>query len=233
MKQIQEHEQALHELKQKLEQAQINAQYEISAFEASKERELLQTENRQRHEIELCNIELQGIQSATESLRERHQRRMSELVELQRTRMDALELEFASEKTKIENVSQDLITQKEKLIFELKVAIKDSEAEMKGRGPLPEDTEHIARLEEIATERREAVERLASEYRMYETAMIDSEASFNRFVADQNIGRSDSGPSLLGSVGGKRLRKDILTISGRKVPNVIEPSNVRKNRTPV
>jgi hypothetical protein len=234
MEQVHEGERVLHEAKQKLEQAQIDAQYEIAAFEAAKEREVAQIENRQSHEVELLAIQLQEVQAETEKMRERHQQRMSELGELQRTRADAIEHEFESQKTKLENANNELIAQKEKRISELMASIRDCEAEMKGCGALPEDTDHIARLEEIVSERREAIEQLTNEYRMYEKAMLDNEASFNRLASDAASGRSDGAASLLGSVGGRRLRKDGFSVSSRKIPTLVEPSTtIRKNRTPV
>jgi hypothetical protein len=105
---------------------------------------------------------------------------------------------------------------------------------MKDRGALPEDVEHIARLEELLRERREAVEHLENDYRSYENAMMDCETVFARLASGQGVARPESATSLLGNSGGKRMRKDGLAVSGRKLPHVIEPTtNARKNRTPV
>jgi hypothetical protein len=229
--QIQEQERHLQASKQKLAQAQIDTQCEALALEAAKEQELAQLQIRQQTEIECLTIDLQAVQAEAAYLTEYHSRRMAELADLRRDRAQAIKGECESQKAKIDNASRQLLLDKERLTAELKVAIRDYEAEMKGG---PEDAEHIARLEEIARERREAVEQLIEEYKRCEAAMLESEASFNRLASGQGTSRSESAPSMLDSVGGKRLRKEGLTLTNRRVPTVIEPATLaRKNRTPV
>jgi DNA repair exonuclease SbcCD ATPase subunit len=156
---------------------------------------------------------------------------MRELGDLQRNRLLAQEQEFEAERNKLEAASQALITSKSAIIEELKGEVRQTEIELRRRGARPEDAEHLARLEEIIAERQDALESLSADYRKYEAAMIETETCFNRLAAGHTE-KSELGPSMLGSAGGKRIRSDGI-MSGRK-PTVIEPSTTpKKSRSPL
>jgi hypothetical protein len=228
---LHQEQQRLYEAKRRLELAQLESQFDIAVFRAERELEIAQLENHHHHQIELLNIGLQGLQSETESLQEQHQRRMLELEDLQRNRLSEQADEFEAGRNKLEVASQALIASKSQVIEELRAEVGQAEAELQIRGARPEDPEHIARLEEIIAERRETLDALAADHRRYEAAMIETETCFNKLVADQPH-TSESVPSMLDSVAGKRIRIDG-TVSGRR-RTVIEPSiTPKKSRSPL
>jgi hypothetical protein len=184
--------------KSRFEQAEVDARCEFAVFEASKEREtereIAQLQNQRQHELRLADLEQQGVQGEMDHLHKRHQQRMNEHADVQRSRIAAIEHDFDSEKSAMvrESESEEAIALKDGRIGDLTAVITECESKKNGRDPIHEDTEQIARLEDFVRERREAVGHMAKDYCFYEGAKLDPDVMFDRIASGQTPIRFDS-----------------------------------------
>ena len=228
LKSTQEYERKLQEAKKRLEQAKLDSQFEIEAFEAQAAKETSQAENKHKHSLDLLNIELDTVQKDCEWIREAHTSRIRAMTELQSQQKAQSENEFKLHQQNTANDIQAIVAAKEAQIEALKKDIKECSDKTQGNSSRPETSGQIECLRTFLEERKESADRLERDFKKYEAAMTQHESLFARLASANPTSRSESQPTILTPVSVKRSRHDG-TSSRRKTPTLVEPRRSRTN----
>ena len=234
LQKIQAEEQKLHNTKLQLEQKQIEAYFDVATFEAEKQKELSQAENRKKFELDLLSIELESIHSETERLKDGNKERLQCFSDLEQKRASRQQKEFDSHYAKLEYDIDASIARQQSILKEMKTATEGEDTRKSRATKL--GIEYIERLGDLIDERKDVLGQMEDEYRQYESAMIEHDSAFNKVAAASPSTRPESQQSLLSSTAstGRKLRREgCSTGSQRRVP-LVEPSVLpRKMKTPI
>ena len=84
------------------------------------------------------------------------------------------------EKSKIQNEIIEIEAKKKQTIAELEAEAKQWEEKFNNREPRPEDIERIRKLEQLIKERSEAIEKVKSELKHYQSELLNRETTYNK-----------------------------------------------------
>ena len=230
-----EYEKEVTDLKNKLNQANIDNLYEINEFERKKQLEISKIQNQNEYQIEALNVKLEYKQSQIDQLTNEKDQRINYFKALEKRRCSEIENEIQNVGKIFKSDNEKIAKDKEKIITNMEENIKIYQEKIKNQEPRQEDLENINRLEEILSERVEAIQTINEYYKQYESAFIDHESRFIQLKSQGNASTSRQPTPISAKVNSqKRLKKDsgLTAVKSfqKKAPNVIEP---KRNKTPI
>lgn len=137
-------------------------------------------EKQQEDEIAQLNKELEELKLESDKQRGRHSDALSQQQKEYEERMAALRKKFEDEKAAINREIQEIEQSKRKTIAELEAETKEWELKYNSREARPEDLERIKKLEDLIRERTEAIEKVQSELKHYQTELLNRETAYNK-----------------------------------------------------
>jgi hypothetical protein len=219
----QKQELELQQMRMDVEQARLDAQFQISEFQRQKTHEQAELEHQHKHELDLLDLELQRIQEESNQLKEHQMVEIGKVRESHQRRREEQQHEFEKQRSQIEKDNARILTEKQGIITDLEASIQEWEGKYRDREARPEDADYIQRLEELVQERQDGLEKLIASFRGFERELMNHESLY------QKVFSRESQPQLpLNPVSDRRTRSQerdgIRSVnSAKRMPPLVSP----------